>query len=412
MTPEFRRDPLHDTWVAFAPKRQRRPSGIWAARPKFQQGHGPIHSRLRKRAADAQRGLCIAGGKLARQRARLARARGSQSLSRNGDRRSTYRRSPLDRTITSLGSVRMKSWLKRQTNGGWRTLPVSPSISEVLVAWRERINDLDRDTRFQHIYIFKNVGAAAGASLAHAHSQIVALPVIPPLIEGKLKRARAHYEEKQRSLFRRHPSYRARRWLAASSRKTTALFSFVRTRAAFPFELAIFPKRHHPDYASCGGPELQDLAEVLRFALQRVSSDAAKARLQPVAAHRAPLRRRSTDRLRKHARRLLLAHGNYSALQPPCRIRSRPWLVHQHGIPRGSGAIFARERRRNECRHFMAHASALLCQSVDEKGEDAVGAAACGQGLPRHDRPRDGESRTCASRSISRRCWCARFSSW
>jgi UDPglucose--hexose-1-phosphate uridylyltransferase len=37
MTPEFRRDPLHHTWVVFAPKRQRRPQDFGPA--IMQSGH-------------------------------------------------------------------------------------------------------------------------------------------------------------------------------------------------------------------------------------------------------------------------------------------------------------------------------------------------------------------------------------
>jgi UDPglucose--hexose-1-phosphate uridylyltransferase len=169
-----------------------------------------------------------------------------------------------------------------------------PAIAEVLTAWRERINDLDRDLRFQHIYIFKNVGPAAGASLAHAHSQIVALPIIPPLVEGKLIRAREHFERKQRSLFSDIlESEREEGSRLVAENDSFLLFCPYASR--FPFELAIFPKRHHPDFASCAAPELQDLGEVLRFALQRLAEILQKPGYN-LLLHTAPLRRRATER--------------------------------------------------------------------------------------------------------------------
>ena len=42
----------------------------------------------------------------------------------------------------------------------------------VLWAWRTRIQDLKRDSRFASVVIFKNHGRAAGARLDHAHSQL------------------------------------------------------------------------------------------------------------------------------------------------------------------------------------------------------------------------------------------------
>jgi UDPglucose--hexose-1-phosphate uridylyltransferase len=172
-------------------------------------------------------------------------------------------------------------------------LPV-PAIADVLTAYRERINDLDRDLRFQHIYIFKNVGPSAGASMAHSHSQIVALPIIPPLIEGKLRRAREHYEIKGRSLFSDilHTERDDGSRLVAEN---DSFFLFCPYASRFPFELAIFPKRHHPDYASCAAPELHDLAEVLRFALQRVNEILDKPGYN-ILLHTAPLRRPATER--------------------------------------------------------------------------------------------------------------------
>ncbi|HVN07555.1 MAG TPA: DUF4931 domain-containing protein, partial [Patescibacteria group bacterium] len=51
------------------------------------------------------------------------------------------------------------------------------SVEEVLWAYRDRILDLKRDRRFRYILIFKNHGEAAGATIEHTHSQLIALPI-------------------------------------------------------------------------------------------------------------------------------------------------------------------------------------------------------------------------------------------
>ena len=164
----------------------------------------------------------------------------------------------------------------------------------MLTAYRERIVDLDKDSRFQLVYIFKNVGPSAGASLIHAHSQIVALPVVPPLVEAKLARARAHFVAKQRSLFSDilHLERADASRLVAENDGYSLFCPFA---SRFPFELAIFPKRHHPDYASCNPTELHDLAEVLKFAIQRLNAVLEKPGYN-LLLHTAPLRRPSTER--------------------------------------------------------------------------------------------------------------------
>ena len=55
----------------------------------------------------------------------------------------------------------------------------------VINTYIERLTDLRSDDRFRHIVIFRNYGSAAGASLEHPHSQIIALPIVPRLVKDK-----------------------------------------------------------------------------------------------------------------------------------------------------------------------------------------------------------------------------------
>jgi UDPglucose--hexose-1-phosphate uridylyltransferase len=57
---------------------------------------------------------------------------------------------------------------------------------------RDRMRDLARDARFRQLTWFRNCGAAAGASLAHPHAQVVATPVIPAIQRRIVERARHH----------------------------------------------------------------------------------------------------------------------------------------------------------------------------------------------------------------------------
>ena len=74
-------------------------------------------------------------------------------------------------------------------------------IEEVLWAFSERVNDLKKDRRFRYILLFKNHGEAAGASLEHPHSQLIALPVIPKRVKEEVDGAKLFYDLKERCIF-------------------------------------------------------------------------------------------------------------------------------------------------------------------------------------------------------------------
>lgn len=61
-------------------------------------------------------------------------------------------------------------------------LPVD-QIERIFQAYQARSKALMRMKGIKYVAIFKNDGPRAGASIAHAHSQVVALPMVPPLIQ-------------------------------------------------------------------------------------------------------------------------------------------------------------------------------------------------------------------------------------
>lgn len=80
---------------------------------------------------------------------------------------------------------------------GARHLPqpgdVDPAVwREALVMWRRRIAHFERQDGVRCAFLFKNVGREAGASIAHAHTQLLGLPMLPPRLELELDRARRH----------------------------------------------------------------------------------------------------------------------------------------------------------------------------------------------------------------------------
>ena len=74
-------------------------------------------------------------------------------------------------------------------------------LAEVLRAYRERIRDLAKDPRLEYVMVFKNHGDPAGASLEHTHSQLIATPIVPSMVEEELAGAIQHFRIKQRCIW-------------------------------------------------------------------------------------------------------------------------------------------------------------------------------------------------------------------
>jgi len=73
-------------------------------------------------------------------------------------------------------------------------------VLEVFQAMRERCRTIVRERGPAAIVVFRNHGAAAGTSLRHPHSQIIALDQAPPGLLERWQRAREHHERTGRRL--------------------------------------------------------------------------------------------------------------------------------------------------------------------------------------------------------------------
>ncbi len=142
-------------------------------------------------------------------------------------------------------------------------------IEDVLWAFRDRILDLKKDRRFKYILIFKNYGDAAGASLEHNHSQLIALPVIPKRVLEEIDGSKEYYTFKERCVFcdivRQEEASQIR--VVSENQGFVALAPFA---PRFPFELWILPKDHRSAFEESQKSEFEQLAPILKDMLMRL----------------------------------------------------------------------------------------------------------------------------------------------
>ncbi len=71
----------------------------------------------------------------------------------------------------------------------------------MIISWRERIKALSWDRQLAYAHVFKNHGSAAGASVVHTHSQLIAIPFVPPFLQQELDGGLAYHTQHGRCVF-------------------------------------------------------------------------------------------------------------------------------------------------------------------------------------------------------------------
>ncbi|MCA9079203.1 MAG: galactose-1-phosphate uridylyltransferase [Planctomycetaceae bacterium] len=143
------------------------------------------------------------------------------------------------------------------------------NIREVFWAYRDRLVDLKQDPRLVHALIFKNSGALAGASLDHAHSQLIVSPIVPIAIKEELDGAENFYRYRGRCIF----ADMIQQEIATESRvvlETEQFLVFCPFASRFPFETWIIPKQHSSHYENITRGSIEELGTVMKKTLQKL----------------------------------------------------------------------------------------------------------------------------------------------
>ena len=142
-------------------------------------------------------------------------------------------------------------------------------VTDILFAYRARICDLKRDTRLQYILAFKNLGAMAGATLPHPHSQILATPTVPTTIEEELENTKRYFEFKKRCLFC-DIIHQEREDGRRVVHETDSVIAVTPYASRFPFEVWLLPKKHASHFENEPDALLRELAIVYREVMARL----------------------------------------------------------------------------------------------------------------------------------------------
>jgi UDPglucose--hexose-1-phosphate uridylyltransferase len=137
-----------------------------------------------------------------------------------------------------------------------------PQLVHVVNAYLDRLRELSSKPYVRYVSIFRNHGLEAGASLSHAHSQIIATPFIPKILRDELKASRKFWREKGECIFCQ---------ILKNERNTPRFIMENSDFAAFapyasvnPMEFWIFPKKHEASMLEISEKEVESFAKTLK----------------------------------------------------------------------------------------------------------------------------------------------------
>lgn len=143
-------------------------------------------------------------------------------------------------------------------------------VKEVFDVYQQRYLDL-KDKKFvNHISIFHNHGKAAGASIAHPHSQIITTPLVDIDLRNSLFNSQLYEAGKEECIYCRMNKWemKAKKRIVFENRDFLAVCPFASKTA---FEVIITPKRHRSYFERIEEDEKEQLAEAFQKVLGKIS---------------------------------------------------------------------------------------------------------------------------------------------
>jgi UDPglucose--hexose-1-phosphate uridylyltransferase len=272
---ELRKDFLLDRWVVIATERARRPTDF-----------------AKKRAEQTQTSTCpmCPGNEHMTPPAVLLYLRSNDQIVKDKDTTSLRHKNWLIRTVPNLypafappkekadeAQIFEKDYFGHAV-GHHEVLVESPlhdahpadaelpQLVHVVNGYVDRLEELSRESYVRYVSIFRNHGHEAGASLSHAHSQIIAMPFVPSIVNQEILKNKSRWVEHGKCAFcdliERESDSQRLIWVDEN-------FIVLAPYASVnPMEFWIIPKKHAPNPLNLTNSEKVAFAKNLKTTLK------------------------------------------------------------------------------------------------------------------------------------------------
>jgi UDPglucose--hexose-1-phosphate uridylyltransferase len=275
---EMRKDYVLDRWAVIATQRKKRPTDfarIPQKRPESVCAFDPGNEHMTPPAV-------------------LVYLHATQGIKKEKDKDGQRRKDWLIRVVPNLypafspikyeekTKVEEDNFILERATGYHEVIVESPRHDEhpgvarvsqlihVVDAYIDRLRELSSKPYVKYVSIFRNHGLEAGASLSHAHTQLIATPIIPKIIEEELKACEHRFKKNKKCVFCEiiEKESRSPRFIWENKDFTI----FAPWASVNPFEFWIFPKKHQCCLLDLSQTEVKSLAEALRVSLGGLNS--------------------------------------------------------------------------------------------------------------------------------------------
>ena len=141
-----------------------------------------------------------------------------------------------------------------------------PQLINVINGYIDRLRELSAKPYVQYVSVFRNHGQEAGASLSHAHSQLIAMPFVPSTVAEEVAASMNYLTQRGKCVFCdlvEQESKSSRFILDAEHFAVIAPYASVN-----PMEFWILPKRHAANPLSLTESEKESFARTLKATLK------------------------------------------------------------------------------------------------------------------------------------------------
>jgi len=271
---DIRKDYILNRWVVIATHRKRRPTDF---------------ARKEATSQNAERGSCpfCPGNERKTPPATLVYLKGKEGIVKEQDTNGLRHKNWLIRCVPNLYSAfsppeKGESFDSGKAVGHHEVLVESPlhnehpavarisQLVQTINGYIDRLKTLSSKPYVKYVSIFRNHGLDAGASLSHAHSQIIAAPTIPTIPEAELSASREFYESHNSCVFcdilkteKDGPRFI---W------ENESFAAFAPWAGIHPFELWIIPKAHQETLLNLQPNASKDLATAMKTCLGGLKS--------------------------------------------------------------------------------------------------------------------------------------------
>lgn len=140
---------------------------------------------------------------------------------------------------------------------------------QVFKMFAKRYAGIDKDSCMAYLSIFGNWGPASGASIAHPHYQMMALPIVPPIVMRSYEGSEKYFKKYKRCIhcelvdFERKAKVR----VVDENSSAIAIAPFV---SYSPYEVKIFPKGHATCFEHSTDYTWKGVAELLQGVIRKM----------------------------------------------------------------------------------------------------------------------------------------------